>query len=242
MRVEMKRGMRVIPVTGRAERTARHRFDPGRLMSMRVESNDEVVPGVRLLSFARPWHFVAGQSIALTLDPAVPARFYSVASGTGDALACVLYDVVPDGVLTPRLALLRPGDTVLCSKPFGAFRDAEGRSFWIATGTGVAPFISMVRSGSVTGKSLVHGSRTIAGFFERELFTSLLGPGYVACCTREQGPGVYTGRTTDWIAEHPQEGVQRYLLCGNSRMVVDARDILIGKGVPFTDVIAEIYF
>ena len=238
----MKRGMRVIPVTGKAERSARHRFDPGKLMTVRVESNAEVVPGVRRLSFARPWDFVAGQSIALTLDPAVSARFYSIASGTQDPTADVLYDVVPGGILTPRLAELRPGDTVLCSKPFGAFRAAAGPSCWIATGTGVAPFISMARSGHVAGKRLVHGSRTIAGFFERDHFTSLLGQGYVACCTREQGPGVYQGRTTDWIAGQPIGGVERFLLCGNSRMVVDARDILIGRGVPFTDVIAEIYF
>jgi ferredoxin/flavodoxin---NADP+ reductase len=238
----MKRGLRVIPVVGTGEKSARHRFDPGTLMSVRVVANPQVVPGVRRLSFARPWDFVPGQSIALTVDPAIPARFYSIASGTEDPLVDVLYDVVPDGILTPRLAELHPGDTVLCSKPFGAFRDAEGRSCWIATGTGVAPFISMARSGRFTDKTLVHGSRTVAGLFDRDHFTTLLGQGYVACCTREQGPGVYDGRTTDWISQQPVGGVERFLLCGNSRMVVDARDILIAKGVPFTDVIAEIYF
>jgi len=36
--------------------------------------------------------------------------------------------------------------------------------------------------------------------------------------------------------------VDRFLLCGNSLMVVDARDILIRRGVPFASVVAEIYF
>ena len=209
---------------------------------MRIERNDEVAPGVRRLSFSRPWDFVPGQSVALTLDPAVPARFYSIASGAADPLVDVLYDVVPEGTLTPRLAALVPGDTLLCSRPFGAFRDAEGPTCWIATGTGVAPFLSMVRSGRTGDKVLAHGSRTLGGLFERGLFASLLGDCYVPCCTREEGAGVRPGRVTDWLREGFPAGRSRYMLCGNSRMVVDARDILIGAGVPFTDVVAEIYF
>ncbi|HEY9594555.1 MAG TPA: oxidoreductase [Spirochaetia bacterium] len=238
----MNRGLRVIPVVGKAEKTARHRFDPGRLQAVRIESNEEIVPGVRRLSFARPWDFVAGQSVALTLDPSVPARFYSIASGSSDPMVDVLYDVVPEGTLTPRLDRLVPGDSVLCSKPFGAFRDAEGPTCWIATGTGVAPFLSMVRSGRVEEKMLVHGSRTIGGLFERKMFGALLGGSYVPCCTRESADGVFAGRVTEWLATSFPTGRSRYMLCGNSRMVVDARDLLIGAGVPFTDVVAEIYF
>jgi ferredoxin/flavodoxin---NADP+ reductase len=207
-----------------------------------VEANVEVAPDVRRLSFARAWDFVPGQSVALTLDLAVPPRFYSIASGTGDALVDVLYDIVSDGLLTPRLATLVPGDLVYASAPFGAFQDAKGPSCWIATGTGIAPFLSMARSAPVQGKMLVHGSKTIAGLFERQYFQSLLGEAYVPCCTREPGEGVFSGRPTAWLSFRALPAMDRYLLCGNSLMVVDARDILIGRGVPFANVVAEIYF
>lgn len=239
--VQSNRGIRVIPVRGSTERSG-HRFDPARLQKVRVVQNDEVSPDVRLLSFARTWDFVPGQSIAMTLDPAVPPRFYSIASGTADPLVDVLYDVVADGLLTPRLASLPPGGELFASAPFGAFRDAEGPSCWIATGTGIAPYISMARSGPVEGKMLVHGSRTIAGLFRRGYFSSLLGEGYVPCCTRETAEGVFRGRTTAWLSYRTPPRMERYLLCGNSLMVVEARDILIRKGIPFESVLAEIYF
>jgi ferredoxin--NADP+ reductase len=239
--VESDRGIRVIPVRGSNERSG-HRFDPSRLRQVRVEANVEVAPEVRRLSFSRAWDFVPGQSIALTIDPAVPPRFYSIASGTADALVDVLYDIVTDGLLTPRLAALVPGDILNASAPFGAFQDAKGPSCWIATGTGIAPFISMARSAPVHGKTLVHGSRTIAGLFERQYFQDCLGPAYVPCCTREPAEGVFSGRPTAWLSFRELPSVERYLLCGNSLMVVDARDILISRGVPFENVVAEIYF
>jgi len=239
--VASNRGIRVIPVRGSTEGTG-HRLDPSRLEAFRVTSNVEIAPAVYRLSFPRTWDFVPGQSIALTLDPRVPARFYSIASGTGDSLVDVLYDLVPEGLLTPRLAALVPGDEILSSRPFGAFRDANGPSCWIATGTGIAPFVSMARSGSTEGKLLIHGSRSIAGLLDRGWFSSLLDGRYVPCCTREKEEGVFDGRPTAWLSVKPIPSAERFLLCGNSGMVVDARDILIGRGVKFADVVAEIYF
>jgi ferredoxin/flavodoxin---NADP+ reductase len=241
VRVAANRGIRVIPVRGSTEKSG-HRLDPSRLETVRVAGNAEIAPGIYRLSFPRTWEFVPGQSIALTLDPRLPARFYSIASGTRDALVEVLYDLVPDGELTPRLAMLAPGDELLCSAPFGAFRDTDGPSCWVATGTGIAPFVSMARSGGTEGKLLIHGSRTVAGFMERDFFSSRMNGRYVPCCTREKGAGVYEGRPTAWLTMQPLPAAERFLLCGNSGMVVDARDILIGRGVKFADVIAEIYF
>jgi ferredoxin-NADP reductase len=239
--VASNRGIRVIPVRGSTERSG-HRLDPSKLESARVTSNAEIAPGIYKLSFPRSWDFVPGQSIALTLDPRVPSRFYSIASGTADPLVEVLYDLVPEGLLTPRLAELKPGDELFCSPPFGAFRDADGPSCWIATGTGIAPFVSMARSGTAEGKMLVHGSRTVAGLLDRDYFASLLDGRYVPCCTREKAEGVFPGRPTAWLSSMALPAAERFLLCGNSLMVVDARDILIGRGVKFADVVAEIYF
>ncbi len=69
-----------------------------------------------------------------------------------------------------------------------------------------------------------------------------MGGSYVPCCTREKEEGVYPGRTTAWLSEKRLPAAERFLLCGNAEMVVEARDILIGRGVPFADVVAEIYF
>ena len=215
---------------------------PGKLARARVAANAELAPGIFRLSFPRTFYFIPGQLVALTLDPSVPARFYSIASGTAEPMVEILYDFVPEGLLTPRLVRLAPGETVFISPPFGRFMDGEHPSCWVAAGTGIAPFVSMVRSGLVRDKILVHGSRSIAGLLERGLFTAALAERYFPCCSRESAPGVFQGRPTEWLATGPLPAVPRYLLCGGSRLVVDARDIIIGKGAPFASVIGEIYF
>ena len=241
MPVKARKGLRIIPVRGSTEKPGHH-FDPDQLQSLRVVANVEVAPETWRLSFPRPWDFVPGQSIGLTLDLRTPARFYSIASGTADHLVDVLYDKVPDGLLTPRLADLRPGDSLLCSLPFGAFRDSTGPSCWVATGTGIAPFVSMARSARIKNKLLLHGSRSLAHLLDRDYFTSVMGDRYIPCCTREKEEGVFAGRPTEWLRERPLPPSDLYLLCGNSGMVVDTRDILITRGVSFTQVISEIYF
>ena len=36
--------------------------------------------------------------------------------------------------------------------------------------------------------------------------------------------------------------VQKYYLCGSAEMVVECREILLGKGIAFSNIVAEIYF
>jgi NAD(P)H-flavin reductase len=45
-----------------------------------------------------------------------------------------------------------------------------------------------------------------------------------------------------WLRSHELPAGHRYLLCGSARMVVEVRDLLIARGVPFEDIVAEIYF
>jgi ferredoxin-NADP reductase len=154
----------------------------------------------------------------------------------------LLFDVVAGGLLTPRLAALGPGDRVLVSDPFGSFVDRPGVSLWVATGTGVAPFVSMARAGLTADKTLVHGSRRADGLYYRSLLTQALGGRYVPCCSAEHGPSVYPGRVTAYLAERAPEPGARHLLCGSAEMVVDVRDLLIARGVPYTRIEAEVYF
>jgi len=219
-----------------------HVAGPQKLTETRVITNHEIAPGIFMLAFQREFDFIPGQSVWLTVDSSIPPRLYSIASGSRDPRVEILYDLVPEGLLTPRLAGLGQGQTLQVSSAFGPFRDEEGPSCWVAAGTGVAPFASMVRSGLVRGKTLIHGSRTIAGLLHRRLFADVLGEQYTACCSREAAAGVFHGRPTEWLTLQRLSLAPRYLLCGGSRMVVDCRDIIIAKGVPFENVIGEIYF
>lgn len=208
----------------------------------------EIAPGAFVLSFPRGAGFTPGQCLDITVDPAIPPRAYSISSGRDDPEWEVLFTVVPGGLLTPRLAALKPGDRILISAPFGELRDEEGSAVWIASGTGIAPFASMARSGMTAAKILIHGSRTRERLFYREAFERTVE--YVPCCTAERGPGIYHGRLTAFLEERePSSGAARALeagarclLCGSTEMVVETREILLARGVPFPKIAAEIYF
>ena len=112
----------------------------------------------------------------------------------------------------------------------------------IATGTGLAPFYAMYRSGMSENKTLIHGVRHLNQFyFEDELEWSL-GKNYVRCCSQEQSCDVFPGRVTNYLDGLQEFPDVKYYLCGKALMVVEVRDMLIEKGVDYGNIIAEIYF
>jgi len=114
---------------------------------------------------------------------------------------------------------------------------------WIATGTGITPFYSMLRSGKADGKVLIHGNRYLEQFHFYDDFHSAMGEDYIRCCSGETSDGVFHGRVTRYLTGHPGLDPDiKYYLCGSAEMVVDTRDILIDQGIPFDQIISEIYF
>ena len=211
--------------------------------SVTITSHTEISPNVFLLSFKRDFAFSAGQVLGLAMSPYDDARLYSLASGENDENINILYNIKPGGKLTPNLAALKPGDTIWITVPFGSYHGSDEPAYWIAAGTGIAPFISMYRSGMGGNKILIHGGRSLDSFYFSEDLIPDFGPRYIRCCSQQEGEGLYHGRVTRYLEELenlPED--QKYYLCGGAEMVVECRDILLSKGIPFNNVIAEIYF
>ena len=205
--------------------------------------HEEIAPGVFVIGFRRRHGFLPGQAIKLGLDAEHPPRIYSICSGAEDDELCVLFNIKSEGFLTPKLASLNPGDAVYASAPYGTFIGTDEPAWWIATGTGIAPFHSMLRSGMGKSAVLVHGVRHLDQFYFAEEFSSAFGVNYHRCCSAESGPEVYSGRVTGFLAEqHQLPKNPRYYICGQAAMAVEMRDLLIGKGIPFGNIATEIYF
>ena len=216
--------------------------EPG-LEETRILSNVEIAPEVFVLSIHKEVEFQPGQVIGLTLDLKEEPRMYSICSGTRDGSLQVLYNVKKDGFLTPRLGKYRKNDRIWISRPFGSFLGTMEPAYWIAAGTGIAPFLSMFRSGQGSGKVLIHGGRRLDSFYFEDEFMPYLRDHYIRCCSQEKGRGVYEGRLTQYLREQPVlPPGHKYYLCGMAEMVVETRDILISKGIPFENILAEIYF
>lgn len=115
-----------------------------------------------------PIPFVPGQyvTVGLTVEATTVQRPYSVASSARRlADGYELYvRLVPDGALTPHLFRARTGDRVSLRRPKGRFtlRDDDERvHLFVATGCGLAPFMSMLRTldddGTPRPVILLHG-------------------------------------------------------------------------------------
>lgn len=211
------------------------------LHTYEITDNLEISPGVHVISFARDFDFLPGQVVKIAVDNNHAPRIYSICSGNSEREIRILFNIKDDGFLTPKLASMIPGEKILVSKPFGSFLAAKEKSWWIATGTGIAPFFSMVKSG-LTTKKLIHGVRYLNQFYFEDELEEALNDNYVRCCSTESSCNTIPGRVTDYLNGIQKLPEVKYFICGQALMVVEVRDLLIKKGIQFENIMAEIYF
>jgi len=213
------------------------------LFETTLSAIEEIAPQVFVLRFPRTEAFRPGQMLAVACKPDEQPRLYSIASGKDRDEYRILFNVQADGFLTPRLSKLKPGDTLFVSKPFGSFYGTDTPDWWIAAGTGIAPFISMMESGMSGNKTLVHGGRMQESFYFADAFAKELKQAYVRCSSVVESNDMYPGRLTKFLKEYKNLPVDaNFYVCGSPQLVVDVRDILIARGVAYSQIIAEIYF
>ncbi|MGB1556934.1 MAG: ferredoxin--NADP reductase [Oceanococcaceae bacterium] len=182
-------------------------------------------------------------------------RAYSIASANHEDFLEFFSIKVPDGPLTSQLQHLRRGDKVLISrKPTGTLVPDDlrpGRRLWmLATGTGLAPFLSLIKDPEVYERFeevvLVHGVRRIRDLAYRQMIEQdlprhpYLGEAisqklrYYPTVTRESF--MHQGRITTLLGSgklcrdlklpplNPRE--DRLMLCGSPQMLEDVSLLL----------------
>lgn len=204
--------------------------------------------------------FVAGQFARLAL-PAAPGskeamlgRPYSFVNPPQHAPHEFYFNVLPEGPLSPRLAQLKPGESVwLLDRANGFFTIAElppSEALWcLATGTGLGPYLSMLRTDEPWEKFervvLVHAVRFAQDLSYSEVITALVAkyPGrfsFVPFVSRESHRGALFGRIPEAIVDGRLEawtGVpltaasSHAMLCGNPDMVRDTQAVLENRGM-----------
>jgi ferredoxin/flavodoxin---NADP+ reductase len=226
-------------------------------IATRVASRHEWAPGlVTLVLDAAVPGYVPGQFANLALDIAGERvkRPYSLASAAG--MPAELYLTrLPGGTLTPRLCALDVGDLAWLEDRANGFFTLQhvpaARAAWlVATGTGLAPFLAMLRSAEIWQRFerivVVHGTRERAHLAYRGELEALVAArggqlAYVPLVSREEpGPGALRGRVTDALASgeleasaglalSPEHG--HVLLCGNPQMIADVEQALGARGL-----------
>ena len=207
------------------------------------------------------FRFESGQfvMIGLEVEGRPLLRAYSMASAPYDEYLEFFSIKVPDGPLTSRLQKIRPGDDVLVgTKPTGTLQLANlspgRRLYLLATGTGFAPFASILRDPECYERFeavvAVEGCREVGELaFATDAVLAVRGHEllgemaagklhYYATVTREAYH--HQGRITDLIRsgrlvqdlDLPSLSVadDRLMICGNPGMLSDLKDLLVEWG------------
>ncbi len=219
----------------------------------------------------RSLRFLNGQFVMLGLevDGRPLTRAYSIASANHEDHLEFFSIKVPNGPLTSRLQHLNPGDPVLVSKkPTGTLvlRDLKPgkRLFMFATGTGLAPFMSLIHDPQVYESFekiiLIHGVRwtnelAYHDYIEQELgkheyFGELAREKLIYYPTVTREPFRNEGRLTELIESGklfadlglmtPLDPMtDRALICGSPAMLADTASLLDSRGFHISPRIGE---
>jgi ferredoxin--NADP+ reductase len=207
------------------------------------------------------YRFAAGQYARLGLlsGGTMVWRAYSLVSAPQENHLEYYGVLVPGGALTTMLKDIKPGDTIWTEKQAYGFmtpdRFADGEDLWmLATGTGLGPFISILRDAPVWKKFrrlfVVHCVRHASEFSyhaEMRAMQSRMQSDdatltVIQSATRDASaePGRLTGRITTLLTNGELEkaaGVpltveaSRIMLCGNPDMIEETRRILHERGM-----------
>ena len=191
-------------------------------------------------------------------------RAYSIASPSWDEELEFYSIKVPDGPLTSKLQHIKVGDEIILRpKPVGTLvHDAllPGKRLWFfATGTGFAPFASLLREPQTYEDydeviithtcrevgELTYGAELIESIKQDEMLAELMGEGfadkirYYPTTTREESPKM--GRITDLMRSgelYEDLGVpplnpdtDRAMICGNLAFNLELKELFEAAGL-----------
>ncbi len=187
--------------------------------------------------------FQTGQFVMLKIPGSLENREYSVYSGENDDFLEVLVREIEGGKFSGRLKKLKPGAEIDVNGSFGFFKFnpekfASQKFLFVATGTGISPFHSFVRTFPELDYQLVHGVRLKEEAYEHADFQKEK----VTLCLSGEETGDFYGRVTDYLFTQKIDPETNCFLCGNSEMIYEVFDILTGKGIPVSNIYSEVYF
>ena len=192
-------------------------------------------------------------NLGLYLASGFVSRSYSLASAPGEPLE-VLLARVADGALTPALFELQTGASVVLDPKAQGFFTFDyvppHRELWLlATGTGLGPFLSMLRSGEAFERAerviLAHGTRGAAELAHREELETLAQARggafvYLPVLSRQHEPDLLEGRLTTVLTNGALEARagttlaaerSHLMLCGNPAMIEEVTALLLARGL-----------
>ena len=185
----------------------------------------------------------AGQCFSVGTSGLAINREYSMYSAAADPFVDFLIREVEGGAVSSALAKLQIGDEVEVGGPYGSFclspeKVAQKQRYvFIASGTGIAPFCSYVKTFPNLDYVMLHGVRHPEEQYDADLYAE---GRYVPCVSQPLNGS--PRRVTDELTEMHLKEDDLYYLCGNRSMITDCVQILRDRGIPGGRIFMETFF
>ena len=187
--------------------------------------------------------FEPGQYVIIRIPDQNKGREYSIYSSVADDYLDFLVREIPEGEFSRYLRHLTPGSELDVEGPKGYFildeKAKQGHPMlMIATGTGISPFHSYVKSYPELNYRIIHGVHFADEAYGRESFAS----GQYLLCTSRHDKGDYFGRVSYYLKANPVDKNLTCYLCGNSDMIEEVTSILENYGLQPEQIRTEVFF
>lgn len=234
----------------------------------RLSRWEEVSPGLAIVgvqSFEEPFPFEPGQYATLGLmgsEGKLVQRPMSISSPADDLSEYEFFiRLVDAGGFTPLLWQRGVGDPINIKGPKGRFllQDDGRRALFVASGTGLAPFMSMIETLRARGQQrdivLLHGVSYDHDLAWRDQLDELANGGgfplrYVGTVSRPQSCPDWSGCTgrveaivADQLDAHGMTAEDTTIyVCGNPDMITAVEEIATARGFAPEQVRKELYW
>jgi benzoate/toluate 1,2-dioxygenase reductase subunit len=198
------------------------------------------------IELSRPDHFFFDAGHTIQLFHCNQGRYYALVSATTDPHLTLCVNHIKAGYFSPLLSSAKIGFNFGLSGPHGYFTlsPSPRHCVFVATDTGVAPFVSMARTG-VKGFTLFHGALRKEELYYSDILRTAAGKYLPITWDVSQDAHIedhcFHGAVADTIAQNLVPGVYDFYLCGCMRMITDVT-CLIDTHYPGSHVYTEVFY
>ena len=198
------------------------------------------------IELTRPpsFKFNTGQTIRFIHESM--ERYYSLISTPDDPTLVICVYFVPQGNFSPILANAKIGAAFRITGAHGyfTFNPSERTPVFVATGTGIAPFVSMGRFG-IADFNIIHEVESAADLYYQDLFRKIASS-YTACLLAPSEadlstPDTFHGNAAGFIKENLTSATYDFYLCGDREMTREVT-LLADEHFPGSYVFKEVFY
>jgi ferredoxin-NADP reductase len=194
--------------------------------------------------------FNPGQFFSVGIPGTPINREYSVSSGINENYLDFLIREINNGVLSTKLKNLEKNDQIKILGPYGEFYlkefNVNKKYNFFASGSGIAPFLSIIYSYKNLDYNIFHGVRLFEDIYKQNELKNYNV--FISKPTKEKTDNslikIFNGRITsnfDIISKHISLN-DLFFICGNNLMVNDVYNYLETNYIKNNNIYSELFF